>query len=196
MTYAGLKSMYNNLEPHLGGNIIEGDPLTFSPNVWNYVIERFAIESVLDLGSGLGYSSDYFFKKGLKVVAIDGMAENIECALYPTVQFDLTKGVINCKVHLVHCHEVVEHIEEKFLENVLKSLTSGKIILLTNALPSQGGIHHVNEQPTEYWIKHLERYNCHLLVEDTNRIRNIAKAEGSVYLANTGTLFSNRNWVK
>lgn len=195
MTYNGLLSIQNENRPHLGGNMAEGDPFSFSPGVWDYVLARFAIRSVLDLGSGLGHSSEYFYRKGMRVVAAEGMKENIENAIYPTVALDLTKDFIHCPVDFVHCQEVVEHIEEQFLVNILKSLTNGKVILLTNALPGQGGYHHVNEQPTDYWIRHLEKYHCHVLEEDTRRIRSIAATEGARYLAATGTLYTNRNRI-
>lgn len=193
MSYHGLHFISNDDMPHLGGNIAEGDPYTFAPNVWSYIIERFAIKSVLDVGSGLGYSSGFFFKKGLPVIAIDGLPENIQHALYPTIQVDLTKSAVNCKVDLVHCQEVVEHIEEAYEDYLLTSLACGRIILMTNALPGQDGHHHVNMRTTEYWIEKLKAYNCHLLHEDSQRIRSIAKAEGADYLAATGTLFANNN---
>lgn len=176
---------------HLGGNISYGDPATFAPTVWNYVIDRFCIKSVLDLGSGLGFASDYFFKKGLKVVAIEGMTENVEKSLYPAIQHDLTKGPIYSKVDLVHCQEVVEHIEEKYLDNLLTTMSCGKYLLMTNALPGQGGHHHVNEQPTEYWIKHLTDRGLLLLVEDSNRVRKMAGEDGAVFLAATALVFAN-----
>jgi predicted O-methyltransferase YrrM len=179
--------------PHLGGNIAEGDPFSFSPNVWNYVITRFAIKSVLDLGSGLGYSSNYFFEKGLKVIAVDGLPENIHHALYPTIRVDLTESAISCQTDLVHCQEVVEHIQPEHEDNLLTSLACGRIILMTNALPGQTGHHHVNERETDYWVNRLAEYNCHLLKEDTKRIRAIAEAEGAEYLAKTGSLFANNN---
>ena len=78
--------------PHLGGNIRFGDPDTFSPKVWDYVIDRLAIESVLDLGSGLGHASHYFSRKGLRVLAVEGMAENVDNAIYPTLLHDLVNG--------------------------------------------------------------------------------------------------------
>ena len=193
MTYDGLQQVKSEESLHLGGNMVEGDRFSFSPGVWNYVIDRFCIKSVLDLGSGLGHSSEYFFSKGMRVIAVDGMKDNIPKALYPTIEFDITKGPVNCEADLVHCQEVVEHIDEEFLDNVLRSLANGKIILLTNALPGQDGYHHVNEQETEYWIRHLKRYNCHVLSEDTQRIRYLASSEGARYLAATGTLYANRD---
>jgi hypothetical protein len=193
MEYTGLQLITNAIDPHLGGNVLEGDPFTFAPRCWRYMIERFSLESVLDIGSGIGYSSAFFHKNGLKVIAVDGLQENVDMAIYPTILQDLAKGPVNCKVDLVHCQEVVEHIHQDHLENLLASLSCGRIILMTNALPGQYGYHHINEQETSYWTDHLQRYNCHLLSEDTLRLRNIAREEGAVYLANTGCIYANRN---
>jgi hypothetical protein len=181
----------NSEAPHLGGNLRCGDLATFCPNVWDFVIRRFAIESVLDLGSGSGNAAHYFFSKGLKVMAVDGLRDNIEHAVFPTLLHDLTQGPVTARVDLVHCQEVVEHIEERYLDHLLGSLMCGKYILMTNALPGQGGFHHVNEQPTEYWIDHLARRGCQVLVEDSNRIRHIASGEGARYLAASAVVYAN-----
>ena len=181
-------------DPHVGGNLLEGDPWTFCPGVWNYVIDRFAIKSVLDLGCGLGYSSRYFSRKDLDVVAVDGMPDNVLNCIYPSTLCDLTQGRVTTRVDLVHCQEVVEHIEEQYIENLLASLTCGKVILMTNALPGQGGYHHVNEQPIEYWTAHLKRYNCEFMPEDTARIRKIAENEGAHWMAQTGSIYINRDF--
>jgi hypothetical protein len=65
---------------------------------------------------------------------------------------------------------------------------------MTNAVPGQGGHHHVNEQPTEYWIEHLKKYNCEVMVEDSNRIRRLAANDGAMYLANTGLVLVNKGF--
>ena len=178
---------------HLGGNIFEGDPCTYCPTVWEYTLKRFSITSVLDLGCGLGYSSSFFHSSDCIVLAVDGLNFNIENSVFPSLQIDLTKNAVKCKVDLVHCHEVVEHIEEKYLDNLLDSLMCGKFILMTNALPGQGGYHHVNEQPTQYWINHLVRRGCEVLVYDTKKVRRLAALDGAVFMANTGLLLVNRN---
>ena len=187
--YAGLSDVKEENEPHLGGNILEGDPYTFCPRVWSYVIERFAIASVLDLGSGIGTAADYFHRKGLRTIAVDGLSDNVGAAVYPTICHDLTKSSVRTRVDLVHCQEVVEHIEERFLDNLLTSLCCGKIILMTHAIPGQGGYHHVNENTTEYWIQRVSGRGYNFLAEDTNRIRAIAQSERAVYMQNTGLLF-------
>lgn len=191
MNYHGLTVLSNN-EQHLGGNIAEGDPYTYAPSVWQYLYQRFAIRSVLDLGSGMGHAAKYFHDLGAEVLAVDGMKENCIRAVYPTIHLDLTQNSVTTCVDLVHCQEVVEHIEEKYLDNLLASLTCGRFIVMTNALPGQGGHHHVNEQSTEYWIEHLKRYNCEVLIEDSNRVRKLASEDGATYLALTGLVLVNK----
>jgi SAM-dependent methyltransferase len=187
--YSGVTFVNSKDEPHVGGNVLEGDPYTFCPEVWSYVIERFAISSVLDLGSGVGHSADFFFRKGLRTIAVDGLSDNVKRAFYPTVCHDLTKSPLLTSVDLVHCQEVVEHINERFLKNLLLTLCCGRVILMTHALPGQGGHHHVNEKPDRYWVEHLARRGYNLLQEDTKRIRIIAKKERAAYIHATGLIF-------
>ena len=193
MSYQGLTTIEEGSSPHLGGNAVEGDPFSFCPKVWEYMISRFSVTSMLDLGSGLGYSANHFHSRGVKVVAVDGLLSNTKKAFFPTLHVDLTKGSVETTVDLVHCQEVVEHIHERFMENIVSSLKCGRFILMSHALPGQGGYHHVNEKPPEYWIAQLQRQNCEVLVEDTNRVRKLAASEGATYLAKTGLVFHNRD---
>jgi hypothetical protein len=160
---------------------------------WDYVIQRFGIASVLDLGSGSGNASLWFHRKGLRVIAVDGFTESVDASMFPAIRQDLTLTAIYTKVDLVHCQEVVEHIEERFLANLMASLTCGKIILMTHALPGQGGHHHVNCQPQEYWIKQFAARNCSFLQEDTNRVRALAGQEKASYMAQSGLVFVNNS---
>lgn len=58
------------------------------------------------------------------------------------------------------CLEVAEHIEEKYSDILINSLTqSSSAIVFTAALPGQKGIDHVNLKPYEWWIKKFERVN-------------------------------------
>ena len=191
MTYAGLHNVQSKNNSHLGGNVSVGDPFTYSPSVWNYLLSRFCVKSVLDLGSGVGNASRYFHDKGADVVAIDGLPENICNSVFPATCVDLTKGYVFAKVDLVHCQEVVEHIEECYVNNIVKSFQCGKYVCMTHAFPGQGGHHHVNEQSTEYWIKLMTSNGFSLLQEDTRRIRVFAQNDGAVYLGQSGLVFHN-----
>src|SRR5690348_13147565 len=134
MNYKGLVGAHSVDVPHLGGSIKVGDPFTYCPTVWEYVISRFGIESVLDVGSGCGNASHYFHRKGLKVIAVDGYIPSVERSIYPAIRHDLTSGPVYTRVDLVHCQEVVEHIEELFLDHLIDTLMTGKIILMTHAV--------------------------------------------------------------
>lgn len=37
---------------HLGGNVHGGDAMTFYPDLWQWMVERFAVRSVMDIGCG------------------------------------------------------------------------------------------------------------------------------------------------
>lgn len=178
-------------QPHLGGNIAAGDSWTYCPQVWEYTLNRFAIRSVLDLGSGTGIASRWFANRGREVIAVEGLEENVQRSLYPAIRHDLTTGPVSAPVDLCHCHEVVEHIDELYLDNLLQSLMNGRIIIMTAAGPDQPGHHHINLQPTTYWITHLTQRGCQYLEDDTQRIRKMASQEGAWHMARSGMIFFN-----
>lgn len=189
---SGYDYVVNPRSPTLGGNIWQGDPWTHSPGVWKYMIERFAVRTVLDVGSGRGHAANWFHKNGCQVVAIDGESINVKSALYPTVQHDITGSVFVCPVDFVHCQEVAEHIPEKYLGNFLSTLYNGNVILMTHASPGQEGHNHVNCQDDEYWILHLDKCGYNLLLDDTAKVRAIAGFESAHHLARSGLVFARR----
>ena len=100
--YSGLSNVVDNSNPHLGGNLDFGDPYTYSPTVWDYLVKRFSIQSVLDLGSGTGHAAHYFSKRGVHSIAVDGLEDNILSAIYPSIKIDLTESPVYCKVDLAY----------------------------------------------------------------------------------------------
>jgi len=180
-------------EPHLGGNIVEGDPLTHSPRTWDYLIERFALKSVMDLGSGTGHAAWHFHKRGIATVAIDGLVSNIINSAYPTVLHDLCEGPVVCKVDMVTCVEVAEHIDVTYVGNLINSLACGKYTVMSHASPGQGGHHHVNCQNDDYWINLMQGVGGVFLDIDTQRVRAIAGTEGAFHLSRSGLVFANRS---
>ena len=122
MGYEGLEAAGALDALHLGGNIRGGDPFTWCPSVWDYVVNRFGIKSVLDFGSGSGTAALYFHRLGMKVCAVDGLEENVRKSIFPTVKHDVTKGPFVSQFDLVHCQEVVEHIRGSIPRSPLKVL--------------------------------------------------------------------------
>ena len=99
---------------------------------------------------------------------------------------------VACRLWLVHCQEGVEHIEEVYLDHLINSMLSGKVILMSHALPGQQGHHHVNLKPQEYWVAQMRQRGATWLEEDTRRIRVLAKDDGASFMAQTGLIFVNR----
>lgn len=154
--------------PHLGGNVYGGDSFTFCPALWEWLVKTFDVESVLDVGCAQGHALTFFYDLGVRAIGIEGLQENAKQSLCPVLIADLTKGpVIFAGVDLVWCCEVVEHVEEKYLKNLLATISVGKILAMTAAEPNQPGHHHVNCKPVEYWIHHLGEYGMEYLPDIT-----------------------------
>lgn len=187
------KQSYNyvvdNNNPHLGGNFAEGDPATFCPSAWEYIVKTFEVKTALDVGSGRGHAAQFINNLGVNVTAIDGLLDNAENALYPTIVFDLTKEPFLHKVDFVNCIEVVEHIEEKYIDNLMNTLCNGSIVLITHAVPGQKGWHHVNCQESSYWINHFNNRGYHFLEKESLTIRELSKSDGGLHIARNGMIF-------
>jgi len=48
---------------------------------------------------------------------------------------------------------------------------SCKYVIMTHAFPDQPGWHHVNCQPTEYWVAVMQAFGFEVDVVETNNIR-------------------------
>jgi SAM-dependent methyltransferase len=116
-------------------------------------------ESVVDVGCGLGEFLYFLKKRGVQnIKRIDGEWVDKKKLLIPEKDFysaDLEKPLnLKKKFDLVISLEVAEHISygnsKVFIENLI---SLGPIILFSAAIPFQGGVHHVNEQWQEHWVK-------------------------------------------
>lgn len=189
----GIPHSLAKTDNNLGGNLYFGDTHTYSPKVMDFVMERFCVKSVLDVGSGRGYLPHLIHAKyHVPVIGVEGLPANVEHALFPLVHWDLTKGPFKTSpVDLVTCVEVVEHIEEQYVDNLLDTLTQGNIILMTHAQPGTNGEYHVNEKSDQYWVDKLIARGYGLMPLDTNIVRNIDAREvrGPGYFMKSGLVF-------
>jgi SAM-dependent methyltransferase len=184
------KLVISTEKTHLGGNLKSIDKGTYSELVWNYILEKYKIKSLLDVGSGLGFTSQWFADKGLQVTSIEGLTENVVNSKIPTIEHDLTVSpFVKDDIDLVLCIEVVEHIEEVFLSNLLDTLCCGKFLLMTHAIPGQKGYHHVNCQESAYWVYHIEKRGFDLIESDSLEIRKLAKKDGAKWIAQNAMIF-------
>jgi len=151
--------VYNEAQPHLGGNIDGGDKFTACPAAWDYLIQALDVRTVLDVGCAQGQAMDYFVSHGCRVQGVEGLQSNADRCLHPVIVHDIQSGPLDVGSYdLVWCCAVSEHIEEQYIDNLLSLLSAGKYLAMTHAVPGQEGHHHVNCQGKDYWINALAKY--------------------------------------
>ena len=175
--------------PDLGGNVRHGDLNTWCPAIWRFIVERFGVRSVLDVGCGEGHAVLFFQRPGLVAHGIDGLPENVRRAVTPIAQHDLLLGPYVMPVDLVWSCEVAEHIAEDKVDFYLDTLANGRIVAMTHAVPGQDGHHHVNCQPAEYWTQRMQARG-YALSPDIEILREIsAKDYNWNYFCKSGLVF-------
>lgn len=179
-------------KPDLGGNLLHGDNQATTPALWQYLIDRFAPRSVLDVGAGQGVALSYFHRAGVVAHGFDGLIQNVENARHPIALHDLKAGPYRFPCDLVYCVEVVEHVEEAYIDNLLGTFRNAPVVAITHAIPGQLGHHHVNTQPQEYWVEKMNGIGYSLSM-DNEKFCAIAERENpDSYFAKTGLVFLRR----
>jgi hypothetical protein len=121
------------------------------------LLAEMKIDSLLDVGAGHGAWASEWMAAGVgDVVAVDGDYVRPDQLVIPTTSFrshDLTRPLdLGRQFDLVQTLEVAEHLPRAKAATFVESLVRhGDVILFSAAVPHQGGEHHVNEQPPEYW---------------------------------------------
>lgn len=178
--------------PDLGGNLLHGDTQAVTPALWRFLIDRFAPRSMLDVGAGEGLTASFFHRAGVIAHGFDGLAVNVRNARYPIALHDLKSGPYCFPCDMVYCVEVVEHVEEQFVGNLLMTFSNAPVVVITHALPGQRGHHHVNLQPTEYWVAKMDAIGYSVSM-DNAKFRAIAEAENrDSYFSKSGLVFLKR----
>lgn len=157
---------------HLGGFVRSdpdfwphGDPMTYTPKLWDWLVERFTPRVVWDIGCAEGHAVRHFLEKGLRAWGVDGCVEALETAVAPRgriVIHDYSRGPrqVPARIEqpdLVYSCEFVEHVEQRYMENFLADFDRARTVCFTHAFVDQPGHHHVNCQAPQYWISAMQR---------------------------------------
>jgi len=185
-------TIVNEKEKNLGGNLKHGDTNSITPGLWSYLVDRFSVRSVLDIGSGEGHAVNFFHRLGIIAHGFDGLEDNVYQAKFPIAHHDLSTGPYLFPCDMTYCVELVEHIPDEFVPNLIKTMTNAPVIVMTHGLPGQPGHNHVNNQPPKYWIELLNE-NGFSLSRDNEFFRSIAKKENpQSYFSLSGLIFLKR----
>lgn len=154
--------------------------------------DLFAEGHVNDLGCGMGLYHPALLHKGLSVTGYEG-TKGIRTAATSgafIVEADLTQPIEVKRPGHVLCLEVWEHIPSEYTEplvdNLAAAATSGSYVVLSCAVPGQGGVGHVNEQTNEAVIS---RVPFAYLADETERLRNVVQHDALWWFKETLLVF-------
>lgn len=164
------------MNEHLGGCYPEGDGNTTMEDVWGYLLVRYEVKSVLDLGCGYGHALHWFASKGLcQIKGIEGFPEAVEKSLVPghVILHDFTTGPapIAQPFDLCWSAEFLEHVEERYIPNYMPAFQLARRVIVTHGEPGQAGHHHVCLHTTDWWVKKFAEYGFEHDAEETALLR-------------------------
>lgn len=163
-----------------GGPFLDApDTHTFLPDVWEYLIDKYEIQSVLDIGAGAGWSTKWFADRNIYALGVEGCAEALAKSQCRSniIEHDYRTGpfVPAMELDLGWCAGFVEQIEERFMGNFMASFRACHHVCLTHAEAGELNAENVNAQPTAYWIKKMDEYGFDYDAAETARLRSTDK---------------------
>jgi len=177
----------NKLPDHLGGH---KNRTHLFPNIFDFIISKYNIKSMVDVGCGPGGMIEYAHEKGLDAIGIDGdwtINRNIEVIIH-----DFSNGPILVNKHdLAWSVEFLEHVNEEYMDNYFSVFKQCKYIMCTAALPGKKGHHHVNCQNHDYWVEKFAERNFYYDHKTTLKIQNITEQKSKNFIQQTGKFFTN-----
>src|SRR5712691_10089337 len=151
--------------------MVEGDVYEYTADFYRYlasfairsaqrIVPQLAgvlrVRSVVDFGCGQGAWLSVWQSAGATITGVDGSYVDQRRLLIDAANFqaaDLAEPIgLGRRFDLVQSLEVAEHLPASRARQFVDTLTAhGTCVLFSAAVPGQGGEHHVNEQPLDYW---------------------------------------------
>jgi SAM-dependent methyltransferase len=137
--------------------------LTSARAVAPLLLRHLKSRSVLDVGCGAGAWVRAYLEAGLgDVVGVDGSYVQPSQLMFSPARFrpiDVARPFqLGRRFDLAQCLEVAEHLDPQASETIVDNLTAhASMVLFSAAPPGQGGEHHINERPYEFWQELFER---------------------------------------
>lgn len=128
----------------------------------------------MDVGCGLGQTIDVATKLGIPAMGVEFTPRMNPSIIQADLREPLRK-LLPEGADLMFCWEVAEHLPEEsadtFCRSLANNLAPGGILVFTAALPTQGGLGHINCQLPYYWMEKFGRVG---LKRDSHRTAALA----------------------
>lgn len=141
------------------------------------------LQPIYDLGCGKGFYLNKLDLAGFKFLKGFEGTEGIGLISYfkNIVTKDITLPIrcVDSAKGTVLCFEVMEHIDQRYSDDVMNNIRRlcDTRLVLSWAIPGQGGIGHVNERDADYVIAYARKYGFVLHDELTLAARDRAGQE-------------------
>lgn len=170
---------------HLGGHY---NATAMPIKVFDFMVEKYNFKSVIDIGCGPAGMTEYSNFKGIYAIGVDGDTSLGEKDYVIFHDYTLGELQLDETFDLAYSTEFLEHVEERFVPNFMKSFQKAKYVFCTGAPKGQGGHHHVNEQSIDYWIEKFNEYDFTFLENESQEIK---KHSGDKLITRNSMFFSN-----
>jgi SAM-dependent methyltransferase len=152
--------------------------LASARSVVPFVLRHLKPISVLDVGCGAGaWVTAYAEAGAADVIGVDAGYVPKEQLLFDVSRFRAIDVASSFRLgrtfDLVQCLEVAEHLDPCASETLVDNLVAhAPIVVFSAAPPGQGGEHHINERPYEFWRDLFEKRSYSLFDFLRPRIRS------------------------
>lgn len=166
----------------LGGTSVGGDPDSYFPELWEWLIDSFGITSVLDVGCGCGFTQEFFECRDVMTIGLEGSRKVVERHLRPAqvIHHDLRQPWCGPRFDLVWSCEVGEHIDKDEIDCFLDIVAehARKVVAFCAAPPGAGGHHHVNCVTDDTWAGWFAQRGLRVDEEKTVFARSLCVPKG------------------
>ena len=153
-------------------------------------------DSVIDFGCAIGAHLEPFYEDEVTIKGVEGNSKAFDYAVVPQEfleEHDLrNRYEPEREYDLALCFEVAEHIPERYADTLVATLVeAGNTVVMTAATPGQGGTHHVNEQPREYWYEKFESHGYEYAQETVDDLSDKIVVDQSTWILENLMVFHN-----